>query len=64
MAIEDEHASIGIRPRQPDKYHGQRDFLLLDNWIFSMDQYFLLTNMPVPKQAPFVSTLLRDEVLL
>ena len=29
-----------------------------------MDQYFLLTNMPVPKQAPFVSTLLRDEALL
>src|SRR5204863_958877 len=28
------------------------------------DQYFLLTDMPVPKQGPFVSTLLRDEALL
>ena len=65
MAIEDvEHPSTGTRPRQPDKYHGQRDFLLLGNWIFSVDQYFLLTDMPVPKQAPFVSTLLRDEALL
>ena len=65
MAIEDtEHASTGTRPRQPDKYHGQRDFLLLGNWIFSVDQYFILTDMPAPKQAPYVSMLLRDEALL
>ena len=65
MAIEDtERSSTGTRPRQPDKYHGQRDFLLLGNWIFSVDQYFILTDMPVPKQGPFVSTLLRDEALL
>lgn len=54
----------GTRPRQPDKYHGQRDFLLLGNWIFSVDQYFALTDMPAAKQVPFVSTLLRDEALL
>jgi hypothetical protein len=65
MAIEDtEHSSSGTRPRQPDKYHGQRDFLLLGNWIFSVEQYFILTDMPVQKQGPFVSTLLRDEALL
>ena len=65
MAIEDtEHSMAGTRPRQPDKYHGQRDFLLLDNWTFSVDQYFILTDMPVHKQGPFVSTLLRDEALL
>jgi hypothetical protein len=59
-----EHALSGTRPRQPDKYHGQRDFLLLGNWIFSVDQYFILTDMPAHKQGPFVSTLLRDEALL
>ena len=59
-----EHTMTGTRPRQPDKYHGQRDFLLLGNWIFSVDQYFILTDMPAPKQGPFVSTLLRDEALL
>jgi hypothetical protein len=65
MAHEDtEHAMTGTRPRQPDRYHGQRDFLLLGNWIFSVDQYFILTDMPVHKQGPFVSTLLRDEALL
>src|SRR5579862_6331391 len=65
MAIEDtEHSMAGTRPRQPDKYHGQRDFLLLDNWTFSVDQYFILTDMAVHKQGPFVSTLLRDEALL
>ena len=65
MAIEDtEHSMTGTRPRQPDKYHGQRDFLLLGNWIFSVDQYFILTGMPVAKQGPFVSMLLRDEALL
>jgi Ty3 transposon capsid-like protein/Zinc knuckle len=65
MAIDDtEHSTYGTRPRQPDKYHGQRDFLLLGNWIFSVDQYFVLTDMPTHKQGPFVSTLLRDEALL
>src|SRR5271169_4833482 len=59
-----EHSMAGTRPRQPDKYNGQRDFLLLDNWLFSVDQYFILTDMPVSKQGPFVSTLLRDEALL
>jgi retrotransposon gag protein/zinc knuckle protein len=54
----------GIRPRQPDKYYGQRDFLLLGNWIFSVDQYFILTDMPIHKQGPFISTLLRNEALL
>jgi hypothetical protein len=55
---------MGMRPRQPDKYYGQRDFLLLGNWIFSVDQYILLTEMPEDKQGPFVSTLLRNEALL
>ena len=60
----DTNAHSGIRPHQPDKYHGQRDFLLLGNWMFSVDQYFILTDMPVHKQGPFISTLLRDEALL
>ena len=60
----DDNAMTGTRPRQPDKYHGQRDFLLLGNWIFSVDQYFILTDTPAHKQGPFVSTLLRDEALL
>jgi hypothetical protein len=58
MAIEDtEHPLSGIRPRQPDRYHGQRDFLLLGNWIFSIDQYFILTDMPVHKQGPLSALL-------
>src|SRR5215510_2499363 len=60
----DTGTTSGIRPRQPDKYYGQRDFLLLGNWQFSVDQYFTLTEMPVHKQGLFVSTLLRDEALL
>src|SRR5438552_7142973 len=59
-----ETSVTGLCPQQPDKYHGQRDFLLLGNWIFSVDQYFILTDMPIYKQGPFVSTLLRDEALL
>ena len=65
MAIDEaDHTSTGTCPCQPDKYHGQRDFLLLGNWIFSVDQYFILTDMPAHKQGPFISTLLRDEALL
>jgi hypothetical protein len=52
------------RPCQPDKYFGQRDYLLLGNWMFSIDQYITLTDMAEVKQAPFVSTLLRNEALL
>jgi hypothetical protein len=59
-----EHGHSSGRLRQPDKYFGQRDFLLLGNWLFSADQYFILTNMPAHKQASYVSTLLRAEALL
>jgi hypothetical protein len=60
----DHEHGYSSRPRQPDKYHGQRDFLLLGNWLFSVDQYFVLTDIPAYKQASYVSTLLRAEVLL
>ena len=64
-SIEETDTTVsGIPPRQPDKYHGQRDFLLLGNWIFSVDQYFILTDMPAHKQGQFISTLLCDEALL
>ena len=64
MTIEDIECFIGTRSHQSDKYHDQRDFLLLDNWIFSVDQYFILMNTLISKQVLFVSMLLRDEVLL
>jgi hypothetical protein len=59
---DNEHSSG--RPRQSDKYFGQRNFLFHGNWLFSVDQYFILTNMPAHKQASYVSTLLRAEALL
>lgn len=52
------------RPRKSDKYHGQRDFLSLGNWTFSVDQYFILTGILLSRQGPFISMLLRDEALL
>ena len=65
MVVGEEHDhATSMRPRQPDKYHGQRDFLLLGNWIFSVDQYIVLTDMPEHKQGPFVRTLVRNEALL
>jgi hypothetical protein len=60
----DHEHGYSSRLRQPDKYHGQRDFLLLGNWLFSVDHYFILTDMPAYKQAIYVSTLLRAEALL
>jgi hypothetical protein len=52
------------RPCQPDKYFGQRGFLLLGNWLFSVNQYFILTDILENKQASYVSTLLHALVLL
>jgi hypothetical protein len=59
-----DHGHSSGRPRQPDKYFGQRDFLLLGNWLVLVDQYFILTDMPAHKQASYVSTLLHAEALL
>ena len=64
MEHNNDHGHSSGRPRQPDKYFGQCDFLLLGNWLFSVDQYFTLTDMPAHKQASYVSTLLRAEALL
>jgi hypothetical protein len=49
-------------PCQSDNYFGQRDFLL-GNCLFSVDQYFVLTDTPADKQATYVSTLLCTEAL-
>ena len=64
MAANIEEIDTTFVPRQPNKYHGQRDFLLLGNWIFSVGQHFTLTDMPAHKQGLFVSTLLCGEFLL
>ena len=58
------HGHSSGRPHQSDKYFRQHDVLLLGNWLFSVDQYFILTVIPVNKQASYVSTLLRAEALV
>jgi hypothetical protein len=44
-----EHGHSRGRPGQPDKYFGQYNFLLLGIWLFSFNQYFILTNIPAHK---------------
>ena len=52
------------KPARPDFYHGQRDFLLLSNWLFSVDIFIAATSLVENVQATFVAALLKGEALL
>ena len=34
-----------LKPKQPEKYNGKRDFQTIDNWIALVDSYFALTGV-------------------
>lgn len=37
-----------LKPEQPDKYNGERDFQTINNWIASVNSYFALTEAEPP----------------
>jgi hypothetical protein len=43
-----------LKPKQPDKYDGRRDFQTIDDWIASVDSYFALTKAEPPEIYPFL----------
>jgi len=45
-----------LKPKQPDKYDGKRDFQTIDNWIASVDSYFALTKAEPPEIYHYLNT--------
>ena len=46
-----------LKPKQPDKYDGKRDFQTIDNWIASVDSYFALTKAEPPEIYHYLNTI-------
>src|SRR5271154_6302129 len=52
---------MGLKPKQPDRYDGTRDFQKIDNWIASMDSYFAITGAEPPLIYHYLNTIFIDE---
>lgn len=59
--------SINLRPNRPEKYSGKRDFLIINTWIYKIDQYLSLmqisnpgTNVTEECQIMFASSFLTE----
>src|SRR4030095_1421492 len=53
-----------LKPKQPDKYNGSRDFQVIDNWITSVDSYFALTNAQPPQIYHYLNTIFTSEAAI
>jgi hypothetical protein len=47
-----------IKPVQPTAYNGVKDYATLENWISSVDSYFVLTNARPPQVYYYINTIL------
>ena len=53
--------SLQLKPKQPEKYNGKRDFQIIDNWITSIDSYFALTHAEAPDIYHYLNIIFSDE---
>ena len=53
--------SLQLKPKQPEKYNGKRDFQVIDNWITSVDSYFALTHAEPPDIYHYLNTIFSGE---
>ena len=53
--------TIHLKPKQPEKHDGSRDFQKIDNWIASMDSYFAITEAARPLIYHYLNTIFIDE---
>ena len=44
-----------VKVHQPKAYNGNRNFMVMGNWIFSVERYLALTKIPATEQV-FVRT--------
>lgn len=53
--------AMQLKPKQPEKYNGSRDFQKIDNWVASMDSYFAITEAQTPLVYHYLNTVFTDE---
>jgi Retrotransposon gag protein/Zinc knuckle len=53
--------SMQLKPKQPEKFNGKRDFQVIDNWITSVDSYFALTHAEPPDIYHYLNTIFTGE---
>src|ERR1700732_2051105 len=66
-ATESVHQGIGLRNvkvHQPKTYNGDRNFMVMGNWVFSVERYLSLMKIPKDEQVLYISTLFGGEALL
>jgi len=56
--------TMRLKPKQPEKYDGSRDFQKIDNWIASMDSYFTITEAESPLIYHYLNTIFTDEAAI
>lgn len=44
-------SSINLKPSKPDTYDGTRDFLVVNTWLYKVEQYLSLTQLSSPNVA-------------
>lgn len=52
---------MNLKPKQPEKYNGTRDFQKIDNWVASMNSYFAITDAQPPYIFHYLNTIFTDE---
>jgi len=53
--------TMNLKPKQPEKYDGTRDFQKIDNWVAFMDSYFALTDAQPPYIFHYFNTIFTNE---
>jgi hypothetical protein len=53
--------TMHLKPKQPEKYSGKRDFQTIDNWTASVDSYFALTKAEPPAVYHYLNTILTGD---
>ena len=53
-----------VKVHQPKTYNGNRNFMVLGNWVFSVERYLSLMKIPKDEQVLYISTLFESEALL
>jgi hypothetical protein len=50
-----------LKPKEPERYNGTRDFQKISNWIASVDSYFAITGAEPPMIYHYLNTIFADE---
>jgi len=54
----------GNKPPKPDQFYGTDDAKRVRQWVFQVENYFVVTEEPVARRVAYATTLLRKNALL